>query len=73
MYCGILHKQLATDVCPVQCMWRDRLDGQCRFTNKVLLVEDYIKLVNEQPVSDEQIESVKDKILEKLNENINNK
>lgn len=50
-------------------MWRT-VDGSCKYTDKTLTVEQYCALMGKQAVSDEQIEKIKDKVMENIYENI---
>ena len=70
IYCPLINKSLSIDVCPLKkCMWRT-VDGQCKYTDKPLTVAEYCTLMCKTPISDEQIERIKNKVTENVYENI---
>lgn len=69
IFCPLVKKSLSIDVCPLKkCMWRT-LDGQCKYTEQTLTVEQYCSLMSKNPISDEQIEQIKNKVMENVYEN----
>lgn len=70
IYCPLVKRDLSLDVCPLKkCMWRT-VDGACKYTDKTLTVEQYCAMMGKQVVSDEQIEKIKNKVMENIYENI---
>ena len=70
MNCPLIKKELSISVCPViNCMWRHAESGECKYTDKILSVEQYAELTGKVKIDDDQIESIKFKVMERINEN----
>lgn len=69
IYCPLIKKSLSINICPLKkCMWRT-VDGQCKYTDKPLTVEEYCTLMGKTIINDEQIEQIKNKVMENIHEN----
>lgn len=70
IYCPLVKTTLSLDVCPLKkCMWRT-FDGCCKYTDRSLTVEQYCAMMGKTPISDDEIEQIKNKVTENVYENI---
>ena len=74
MRCPLIKKELSISICPVtHCMWRHSESGDCCYTEQDLTVEEYCSRCAKERIEDDQIELLKQKVMERINEDSNSK